>query len=335
LDPYPGYIGGHVGGNIDLKWPFDAGQQFSLTLTCIHSYESGSGEDRTRRERPLWQDHLVAQTEPSARGTRLAFRFDVPDGYAESGVEKNSSYTIWRLSLRGDLPGTDLDRDYELPVFATATQSRSLPDVAVRKSRDMQRSADDSTVRQRANLKSTATGKRLFYPLGRHVGSAISGCVVGGAFIAVGWFLIVEAGHTVFGGVFGGIGGLIAAACLYMTLNSLEVVASDGAIVTVRRVLGIPVSQKRMLRSAFSHFKKVSSLRTQTGNQHTIYYSIHALDHDGRPLIVGEGFRGETEANAATRLLQSEFGLVDAANDSAANPGLPGAADQVSAKRIA
>jgi hypothetical protein len=118
-------------------------------------------------------------------------------------------------------------------------------------------------------------------------------------------------------------------------LNSLEVVHSDGAIVTVRRVLGIPVSQKRMLRSAFNGFKKVSSLRTHSGNQHTIYYSIHALDHRGKPLIVGEGFRGENEANAAIRLLQNEFGLIDAANDAAADPGLTGAADLDSAKRIA
>lgn len=316
MDPFPGSIGGHVGGTIDVRWPFDARQQFALTLTCIHSYVSGSGKDKSQRERALWQDNLVAHSEPSAAGTRLSFRFDVPEGLRESGTEKNDSYHIWRLHLSADLPGTDISRDYELPVFATEARSRFLPDMAVRKSREMQREVDDMTVRERVNLESTSAGKRLHYPLGRYFASAIGGLIVGSVFTAAGWFLIVHADQMIFGSIFGSVGGLITIAFLYMMLNSLEVVQSGVDIITVRRLLGIRIGRKRMQQDAVRTLEKVSSFKTQSGNQHVIYYSIHALDRDGNKLILGEGFQGENEANAAIRLFASEFGLLQAANDS-------------------
>jgi hypothetical protein len=315
LDPFPGSIGGHVGGTIDLKLPFDTGHQFAVTLTSIHSYVSGSGKNRSRKEKALWQENLVAHATLGAIGTRLTFRFDVADGFNESDTGKDDSYHIWRLNLSAELPGTDLDRDYELPVYATATQSRFLSNIAVQKSHDMQREVDDAAVRDVINLESTPGGKRMFFPIGRHISSAIGGFIVGAIFAAAGWFLIVQEGHTIFGSVFGGIGGLIALACLYMMLNSLEVLLIDNEVVTIRRLLGIPVGRKRMRRDVFTKFGKKSSFNTQSGNKHTIYYSIEALDRDGNKLVVGEGLKGENEVNAAIRLISAEFGLADAAND--------------------
>jgi len=270
MDPFPGSIGGHVGGSIDLGLPFDAGHQFAVTLTCIHSYMSGSGEDRSRRESALWQDQLIAHAEPSAKGTRLTLRFDVPTGYHESSAEKGDSYYLWRLNLCAKLPGTDLDRDYELPVYATAMQSRFVSNAAVDKSRNMQRALDDRSVRERCNLESTATGKRLFYPAGRHVGTAIVGFLIGGIFAAAGWFLLFQAGQKLFGSVFGGVGSLIAIACLYTMLNSLEVIVSAQEIVSVRRLLGIPIRRRSMSKAAFVKFAKDSSFRSQSGNKHVI-----------------------------------------------------------------
>ena len=78
LDPFPGSIGGHVGGTIELALPFDAAHDFEMTLTNIHSYVSGSGKNRSQKEKAEWQDIIVAHAEPSGKGTRVTFRFDVP-----------------------------------------------------------------------------------------------------------------------------------------------------------------------------------------------------------------------------------------------------------------
>ena len=315
LDPFPGSIGGHVGGTIDLKLPYNANNEFTVTLTNLHSYESGSGKNRSQREKAIWQKKLVAHAETGAKGTRLTFRFDVPAGEKESDTEKDDSYHLWRLNLHAELAGTNVDRDYEIPVYATATRSRFLSNIAVDKSEQKQKAADERAVREVVNLQAIGNEKRLFFPMGRHLGSALGGFLVGTIFAAAGWFLIAKEGQGLFGSVFGGIGGLVALACLYMMTNSLEVRYVNQEVRTIRRLLGIPVGRKRMHANAFERFDKDSSFKTQSGNKHVIYYTVAAVDRQGNKVVLGEGFKGENEADAAIELFSQELGLLTAAND--------------------
>jgi len=310
LDPFPGSIGGHVGGTIDLNLPYDAATRFELTLTNVHHYVSGSGEDRSHKEKALWQDVQVAHSELGSRGTRLTFRFDVPEGLAETDAEaEGDSHDAWRLNLRAELPGADLDRDYDIPVYATATQSRMLSNRSVERSRRELGVIADERIREAISLRHDGNGKSMLFPMGRNLGASIAGFVIGSVFAAAGWYLVIEEGQRIFGSVFGGVGGLIAIATLYMTLNSLEVSQLGSTVRTVRRVLGIPVSRKTMQRHEFDKFIKDSSFQTQSGGKHVMHYSIYALDRFGNRLVVGEGFKGESEANAAIRFIAQQLGL--------------------------
>ncbi len=310
LDPFPGSIGGHVGGTIDLNLPYDASARFDLTLTNIHHYVSGSGKSRSRKEKALWQDVQVAHAEHGSKGTRLTFRFDVPEGLDETDADaEGDSYDAWRLNLRADLPGADLDRDYDIPVYATATESRSLSKIAVERSRHELGTIAEQRIREAIDLRHDANGKSMYYPMGRNIGSALGGFIVGAIFAAAGWYIIFEEGQRFFGGVFGGVGALIAIATLYMMLNSLEVSQHGSSVRTVRRVLGIPISRKTMHRHEFDTFIKDSSFQTQSGGKHVMHYSIYALDRRGNKLVVGEGFKGESEANAAIRFISQQLGL--------------------------
>lgn len=319
LDPFPGSIGGHVGGEIDVGVPFDAANEFCFTLTNIHSYVSGSGKNRSRKEKARWQDELIAHAEPGGRGTKLTFRFDVPAGLHASDAEQDDSYYEWRLDLKAELDGTDLDRSYEIPVFATATQSTHLSRIAVERSREKQAAASDKSILKVIQVKHDAGGRRLVYPIGRYLGSSLGAFIVGATFAAVGWWLIVEEGQKIFGGIFGGMGALVGLFALYMMTNSLEVSQDGMNIKTVRRILGIPVKRSYMRRDAFVKFTKKSSFQAQSGGKHVMYYSIYANDIDGDKMVVGEGFKGESQAQAAIRLISRELGLPSpdgrAAND--------------------
>jgi membrane-bound ClpP family serine protease len=149
----------------------------------------------------------------------------------------------------------------------------------------------------------------MVYPIGRHVGSSLGGLIVGAIFAAAGWYLIVEEGHVIFGGVFGGVGALIGIFGLYLMLNSLEVSKEAAHIMTVRRLLGIPISRKQMHQNSFERFKKKSTMKTQSGGKHVIYYSVYAIDRQGNEIVLGEGFKGESEAQAAVRVIAKELGL--------------------------
>jgi hypothetical protein len=309
LDPFPGSIGGHVGGTIDLKLPFDPSARFRLTLNNLHSYMSGSGKNRSRKEEAKWQDAMVAHAEPGAGGTRLTFRFDVPEGLDASDTDKGGSYFVWRLNLQAELAGTDLDRDYDIPVYATAIQSRHLSDRAVRKAREEQNLIDNESIGEIIRIRNGIGGRQLVYPMGRHVGPALGGLIVGAIFAAAGWYFIFEEENTIFGSIFAGVGALIGIFCLYLMLNSLEVTKDTAGIRTVRKLLGIPVSRQQMHQNSFERFKKKSMMKTQSGGKHVIYYSIYAIDRQGNEMLLGEGFKGEGEAKAAMHIIAREFAL--------------------------
>jgi hypothetical protein len=50
-------------------------------------------------------------------------------------------------------------------------------------------------------------------------------------------------------------------------------------------------------------------MQSQSGSKHVVYYKISAVDRAGEKHDIGLGFRGESQANAAMRLIAKEFGL--------------------------
>ncbi len=310
LDPFPGSIGGHVGGTIDIRLPYDSTARFKLTLTNLKSYMSGSGKSRSRKEKAIWQDAQYAHTEPGADGTRVTFRFDVPAGTTESDAGRRSdSYHLWRLNVNADLPGADLDRDFEIPVYATATESSALPEHSVESARAEQDKVDEQAVKERMNLGYGTSGKELRYPIGRNPGSSLAGFLVGAVFAGAGGFLIVSEGQRVFGGVFAAVGALIAVFSLYMVLNSLQVKRERGYLQTVRRILGFPIARHQIRADQVIRFSKDSTMQTRSGSSHVMHYSIYAHDDTGNKVCVGEGFNGAGEADAAIRIISRELSI--------------------------
>jgi len=326
LDPFPGSIGGHVGGTIELVVPHDPANEYQLTLTNIKSYISGSGKNRSRNEKAKWQDIIVAHAESTGSGTRLTFRFDVPEGLDESDAERDDTYYIWRLNLSADLDGTDLDRSFDIPVYATATQSRSLSKLAVERGREKQTARADQAVLKIIKLIHDAGGRSMMYPIGRGVLAAMPGFVVGSVFAVVGWFVATDMGEILFGTIFGGIGGVVALATLYGMLNSLEVSRDANGIKTVRRILGIPVKHRHMGSHDFMMFKKDSRFQSQGAGKHVMHYSVYAIGRNGDKVVVGEGFKGDSQAEAAIRLIGDVLRL-RSAPDPRSTRKSPGSAD--------
>ncbi|MDH5215264.1 MAG: DUF3592 domain-containing protein [Gammaproteobacteria bacterium] len=325
MDPFPGSIGGHVGGTIDLNLPYSQDMKFALTLTHVHSYISGSGKHRSRRENAKWQDVLVAHSAHGGRGTRLSFRFDVPSGLTESdAIQGSDDYYLWRLSLQADLPGVDINRDYEIPVYATAAQSVHLAEYSMQQARAEQTRLDEAAIRQLVNLTFDQGGRRLYYPMGRSLMAGLSGVLFGGIFSGAGWFLAFSAGHGFMGSVFGFVGSVILLSGLYFTFNSLEVRQSGDRIESVRRLVGIPVRRRSMRRSDFRKFFRRVSMQTQSGGKHVLHYSIAAVDRNGNRIPLGDGFRGERQVENACRIIGREFGLVEQEADDlpALDPGI-------------
>jgi hypothetical protein len=310
LDPFPGSIGGHVGGTIDVRLPYDSNARFSLTLTSLYSYVSGSGKDRSRKTSAKWQDTQIAHATAGARGTRLEFRFDVPDGLNESDADQSDDqYYLWQLNLTAELPGADIDRDYEIPVYATRQHSQQLSNFSIDNARSNQRQVDLEIIQKMVRMDSGVGGRSILYPVGRNLGSGSSGALFGAIFTATGWYLLTSANQFFMAIIFGGIGLLVLVFSLYFGLNSLQVVAGGSDIRAIRRVLGVAIKQSRMSRSNVVRIDKKKSSITQSGTKHVVRYTLWAVDGKGQKMVVGEGFKGASQARAATEFLERELGL--------------------------
>ena len=310
LDPFPGAIGGHVGGSIELPVPYSSATAYRVTLTSIHSYVSGSGKNRSRRENALWQDEVFAHTESAMKGTRVTFRFDVPEGLQESDADPDSdSYNLWRLSVQAKLPGADLDRDYEIPVYRTGATARRISDRQLAAAASISDSANEDAVREVVRISNRGMGKQLRYPMGRNFVPSAMGFTIGAVFAAIGWFIAVDEGQAIFGTIFGGIGAIVAVLTFYSMFKSLEVSREGNTIRSVRRLLGIPISRKSMNINSVYRLEKDRGMSTQSGGKHTVYYRITAIDRDANEVLLGEGFRGESGAAAAEAFLRRELGI--------------------------
>lgn len=117
MDPYPGEIGGTVGGSMEIRNVQEAGAGFRVKLECVFSHESGSSGDKSRFETIRWAKEGRAGAARIPGGVRLAFRFDVPRDLPESDVSQTGDYNYWRLQVTADLPGVDLNRTYIIPVM--------------------------------------------------------------------------------------------------------------------------------------------------------------------------------------------------------------------------
>ncbi|MGI9262319.1 MAG: DUF3592 domain-containing protein [Woeseiaceae bacterium] len=310
LDPFPGSIGGHVGGTIDLNLPYDSTHRFSLTLTSLRSYISGSGKNRSRKEDPRWQDTQVAHLASASRGSRLSFRFDVPDDLAEADADRSDdTCNIWRLNLKANLPGIDIDRDYDIPVYATGQESVHLSNFSIDRARTEQRSIDQVEIEKLFILEQGVNGKTMFFPMGRNLMGGLGALLFGSIFSGIGWFLITKEDHYFMGGVFGLVGGIILLSAFYLVLNSLEVVKEGSELRTIRRLFGIPIKTRQMRVADFARFSKRATSKTQSGSKHVVKYAVSAVDRNHNRMVVAEGFTGVSQADAAAEFIGREFGL--------------------------
>jgi hypothetical protein len=310
LDPFPGAIGGDVGGEIEVDIPYAMGLACEVTLSSLYSYESGSGKNRSRSERVNWQDSGYAQVEPSARGIRLSFRFSVPEGLNPS-EEETGNYHLWRLTIKLEQPGIDLDRSYTIPVYATAETSRLH---SLDSGKDMPQGMPELNAETILPLRRNGTMQELYYPMLRQPLASILFLVVGVVFAIAGvilWGKAQQEGMTLYimGGIFTVLGSLVALAGFYTSFNSLYVAWDGRQVVTIRRLLGITVRWKNAHYHELQkiEFKK-GATTTQKGEAHKVEYQVIAHTRKGK-ILLAENLDSHSKAELVTEFFRKQFSL--------------------------
>ena len=300
LDPHPGQIGGDMGGHIQVARHWQQQDSYRVTLQCLQSYASGSGKNRRRSERLLWQQEQTAFSEGAGRGTELRFIFQPPVELPASEAPADS-YHFWRLLLAGPRQPVALDRSYTVPLQRGTGRSRvSLPQRFVEDQQRRDSIAAQQAAASEIMLAQTGSGIRLSSRMGRHNGFKFGMLIFGLIFLASGGFLatmaLQESGMLwVMAVPFLAIGVLMTLAALFMLGRSLEVEISDYELRWQRRWLGLPLRRRLLPLTSTPAITAVRSGSSNNGRQHTEYFQINA-ELDGKPLRIAEDIRGRDVA---------------------------------------
>jgi len=126
LSPYPGVIGGAVGGEITIPGKPDAGNVYTVTLSCFNHRTTRSGGKTKSSKSLVWSEDKTIPGKNFINGTGVSFKFYVPAGQPPTSQPDNH-YHEWTISIKGDSEAVIFNRDYEIPVFVTE-DSQSIED---------------------------------------------------------------------------------------------------------------------------------------------------------------------------------------------------------------
>jgi len=334
MDPFPGAIGGHIGGNIQVKnldyLRAREAQNLSVTLECVYSYVSGSGKNRSRRESIKWAERGQPKIDNAIEGVNLVFRFDVPENLPQADVEQSGAYHFWRLSVSAEVPGIDLNRSYNIPVFATGETSRGIGhDISAQAAAARKQEADaaglaiasgrfDIEGLSRAmRLRQEGNRIHLKFPMFRNRLLTLFAAIFAGGF----GFACYSMFETMSGGGLFGIFNAIFAipfflvalvatiAAVYLPFNNLSVSIQPGEVSVLRRLLVIPVYRRQLHRGDISHLSIKRSGSTGQGIDKIEHFKIHAVDTRGGKVTLAEDIDGEDVAMHFRDFLAQRIGV--------------------------
>ncbi len=306
LDPFPGSIGGHVGGWVDTRIPFSAQQRFDVKLACMRSSVSGSGKDRKRSESVHWQTDGVCHTERTGAGTQLFFRFSVPADLPAADLPRTGTYYLWRLSVACELDGPDFARSYDIPVFATGQLS------GLQQGTETHAATQDLAMEgleSIAEFRPVPGGIEAFFPALQRPGQGIAAILFGGLFAGIG----IGVGYAKDGGVmipvvFFTVGMLILGYGIWYLAKSLLVGVTGEGVRCRRFLFGYPMTTRQMARADFTHFEIDKTASSSSGKETTVYYQLHAHGRDDVSLPVGERLTSRAEAELLKETFETYLG---------------------------
>lgn len=312
MDPFPGAIGGDVGGTVELRLAYNPKYRFRVTLTCNHvtTIRTRDGSETVRDAK--WQDEQLAEVQPGMHGTRLRFLFKPPGDLPESSAGDASWYE-WNIQISASLPGTDFDRSWEVPVFDNAGPQTARAQIRSRTLEADSLELPDTVVR----MRETGAGLELYYPCLRHPGMALGTLVTGGGFAGFAWLFHVageaDGMSVLFIGLFAVAGVLLFIWGLYLAGNSLRVTAGRQGLRVERGIFGLRFA-RHVAADEVTGIEKSIGIQVRQGNRVRAYYRILVRTRDGRRITAGNGIPGVSRVDAIIRRIHQALDLPGLAN---------------------
>lgn len=261
---------------------------------CVNRITSGSGEDRSTRERILWQEDRKVddfRQDLSGRGTVIPVAFRLPQDVRESDDRHHDNQIIWRLEVNADVPGVDYHARFDVPVFRTAESGKPLTPqqeaALAATAAEPYRPPPDSPIR----VLPMPRGVEIVFPPARNPVPALGLTVFTGVWSLVVWFLARSNAPRLFPVLFGLFDLFLLLAVLWAWLGHSRVAVEESVVVITRGLAFL--TKTTPLPTA-----RIAQVLVKTGMQagNTVYYDIVLRTVDGSEHKVGSSVRDKREA---------------------------------------
>jgi len=308
LYPVAPGIGGKLGGSFTLLGDrhdhlLNTETALTATLQCIKKRRSGDDTIRS----VCWQEHAAVYTETTENSVVGKFIFDVPENCIATKEWENDSSISWSVSVEGHLGDVDqrnFDRSWEIYMDEVAPQNTVNLDIPEsfleRQSEKFKASATASAVSQ---IPITEDDEYIYLvsKAGRHLGSHLTGILIGGGFAVAGYFLISDWWP---GYIFIFLGLLVAIGSIYSMGKSLEVKIDKNTKTLFTRTswFGYIFShfQEEIFDSEQFRLKRTSS--SQAGSKYTEFYAVEFMAHR-KSVRIAEQIESKQAAAALKQLI--------------------------------
>ncbi len=300
-------IGAINKGSVELTPQQLTNSDAIIRLASIHRYESGSGDDKSTKEKILWEDTYRV----SLNASTINFSFKVPKELQETDESNSRSGYLWRLNIDSKQSGPDLKLDFDIPGFRlTQAELLQQEELAADLFNDSYNKTPyykqtDSGDWTKLGLiqKYSNAGSEYFFP--RMNGFTWwSGGIAGLIFVIIGFVAYFYGAPIIFPIVFGLLGGLIGILCFRAALFKSRIFIDSGNLyyqtghLWFGKTVVIP-------RDSIRNFDTVSHASSDT----TKFYNLLVKTQQGQTHTIAKNLTVKGDINAFIDKLKADLGI--------------------------
>ena len=272
-----------------------------LTLSCVNRIVSGSGENRSVREKVVWQEEQTVAREalePGPEGVVVPVSFRLPADAPPTRHEDSADRILWRLQAKARLAGVDYDEQFEIPVAAAPTGEAASPAPRPAPTPGLARPETSRIVTE----PDPEGGTRYVLPPGRNLRATLVALFYAGLFSGMTVLFLVLSRQGDGGGLFRVVFWIMAMILVPFSLIIVLVTLHTSRLSTIVTVGSEGVAiRSRLLGLSWvvkAPRQDVKDVALHVGMQVGMvpYYDLKIARLSGRPLTISAMLRDKREA---------------------------------------
>ncbi len=283
LSPFPGSVGGEVGGTIMLIPPLQRDTEFSVTLSNLkHSNSQNNFPDNI-----TWQDTQKVLSQTNNFDTTVPFLFQVPEECQPCGSKKHPGYHYWNIRIEAVDSTINFIRDYDVPIYRLAEPQYS--DISVKPLETKLSQAEY------VDYQPDEHGLNMNYPMFRNLGFNLAISVIGTIFVLISIHLFsneTAANAWIVGGIFMLLGSLTALTGYYRLGLAYQISVTMEGIYREKQWFFWTLE-------TFFPVGKIKKIQKKQwlGRGGRLFYDIAIVTADNKQFIIGDNIPSSNEAD--------------------------------------